>query len=380
MHPRRLHARARGLVDDGRDGMFPSESARLVLVRMFVTRSSVDRFDEKYHEFAGLKSAVGRLAIDTSDDGQEVPSLGVHEHDRRASDGDRAFRGIDHPSASRRIRLGEHVFGEFRRGDGDAQVHVPEPDTVTVRDVLDKHGGFMEGAVEELLGISRAKRGMGGGSGLGSHRCARRRRRRIRRWGRSRRPVRRKRRRLRGWLGRTASVEPDGRIRARTGRKVRLDARARHNNPRNPTKTRNPRLSRAPPRRARPAAAFAGPLPHHDIFSLDARPAALPGVVRARFPSGTRVPVCKMCQLTFPTRAARSQRLLQQPASPRRRAASGAGSPARTTNLSRAPLADIILTAAAAGTSAADDDDDVRVAGQLRPTFTPGNSAATSRR
>ena len=39
----------------------------------------------------------------------------------------------------------------------------PELDTVTVRDVLDKHGGFMEGAVEELLGISRAKRGMGGG-------------------------------------------------------------------------------------------------------------------------------------------------------------------------------------------------------------------------
>jgi len=39
----------------------------------------------------------------------------------------------------------------------------PEVDTVTVRDVLDKHGGFMEGAVEELLGISRAKRGMGGG-------------------------------------------------------------------------------------------------------------------------------------------------------------------------------------------------------------------------
>ena len=39
----------------------------------------------------------------------------------------------------------------------------PELDTVTVRDVLDKHGGFMEGAVEELLGFSRAKRGMGGG-------------------------------------------------------------------------------------------------------------------------------------------------------------------------------------------------------------------------
>ena len=48
----------------------------------------------------------------------------------------------------------------------------PELDTVTVRDVLDKHGGFMEGAVEELLGISRAKRGMGGGSGggrIGAH-------------------------------------------------------------------------------------------------------------------------------------------------------------------------------------------------------------------
>ena len=43
----------------------------------------------------------------------------------------------------------------------------PELDTVTVRDVLDKHGGFMEGAVEELLGISRAKRGMGGGRGGG---------------------------------------------------------------------------------------------------------------------------------------------------------------------------------------------------------------------
>ena len=43
----------------------------------------------------------------------------------------------------------------------------PEIDTVTVRDVLDKHGGFMEGAVEELLGISRAKRGMGGGHGGG---------------------------------------------------------------------------------------------------------------------------------------------------------------------------------------------------------------------
>ena len=42
----------------------------------------------------------------------------------------------------------------------------PELDTVTVRDVLDKHGGFMEGAVEELLGISRAKRGMGGGRGI----------------------------------------------------------------------------------------------------------------------------------------------------------------------------------------------------------------------
>jgi hypothetical protein len=43
----------------------------------------------------------------------------------------------------------------------------PELDTVTVRDVLDKHGGFMEGAVEELLGISRAKRGMSGGRGGG---------------------------------------------------------------------------------------------------------------------------------------------------------------------------------------------------------------------
>lgn len=44
----------------------------------------------------------------------------------------------------------------------------PELDTVTVRDALDKHGGFMEGAVEELLGISRAKRGMGSGRGSGN--------------------------------------------------------------------------------------------------------------------------------------------------------------------------------------------------------------------
>eukprot|EP00227_Mantoniella_beaufortii_P004585 CAMPEP_0197615508 /NCGR_PEP_ID=MMETSP1326-20131121/60065_1 /TAXON_ID=1155430 /ORGANISM="Genus nov. species nov., Strain RCC2288" /LENGTH=270 /DNA_ID=CAMNT_0043184389 /DNA_START=203 /DNA_END=1015 /DNA_ORIENTATION=- len=39
----------------------------------------------------------------------------------------------------------------------------PELDVVVIRDVLDARGGHMESTVEELLAMSRAKRGIGGG-------------------------------------------------------------------------------------------------------------------------------------------------------------------------------------------------------------------------
>ena len=193
----------------------------------------------------------------------------------------------------------------------------PELDTVTVRDVLDKHGGFMEGAVEELLGISRAKRGMGGGSGggrIGAHgddddgygggggRDDR--------YGGND-----------GGFGGGSDGPPrsnqmDGYGRGRGGRCV--STRARHNNPRNPTKTRNPRLSRAPPRRARPAAAFADPSRTTTMFSLGARPAALPGVVRARVSRGSARSSLQNVSIDVSHPAPLApQRLLQQPASPR---------------------------------------------------------------
>ena len=41
----------------------------------------------------------------------------------------------------------------------------PELDTVTIRDALDSKGGHMESAVEELLQLSQAPAGMGGGMG-----------------------------------------------------------------------------------------------------------------------------------------------------------------------------------------------------------------------
>lgn len=87
---------------------------------------------------------------------------------RRASDGDRAF-GANATTRARReapdwTKMSSVNFIEAME---TLKSMFPELDTVTVRDVLDKHGGFMEGAVEELLGISRAKRGMGGGSGGG---------------------------------------------------------------------------------------------------------------------------------------------------------------------------------------------------------------------
>lgn len=43
----------------------------------------------------------------------------------------------------------------------------PELDVPTIRDVLDSKGGHMESAVEELLAMSRAKRGVGGGGPRG---------------------------------------------------------------------------------------------------------------------------------------------------------------------------------------------------------------------
>jgi hypothetical protein len=43
----------------------------------------------------------------------------------------------------------------------------PELDVPTIRDVLDSKGGHMESAVEELLAMSRAKRGIGGGGPRG---------------------------------------------------------------------------------------------------------------------------------------------------------------------------------------------------------------------
>jgi hypothetical protein len=43
----------------------------------------------------------------------------------------------------------------------------PELDVVTIRDVLDTKGGHMESSVEELLKMSRAKRGMGQGISSG---------------------------------------------------------------------------------------------------------------------------------------------------------------------------------------------------------------------
>jgi|AntAceMinimDraft_12_1070368.scaffolds.fasta_scaffold92617_1 hypothetical protein len=43
----------------------------------------------------------------------------------------------------------------------------PELDVPTIRDVLDARGGHMESAVEELLAMSRAKRGIGGGGSRG---------------------------------------------------------------------------------------------------------------------------------------------------------------------------------------------------------------------
>ena len=115
---------------------------------------------------------MGRLAIETSDDGQRMRSLGV-QFPRRASDGDRAFGA----NATTRARREESDWANmssvnFVEAMETLKSMFPELDTVTVRDVLDKHGGFMEGAVEELLGISRAKRGMGGGSGggrIGAH-------------------------------------------------------------------------------------------------------------------------------------------------------------------------------------------------------------------
>ena len=247
---------------------------------------------------------MGRLAIETSDDGQRCDRLAYipAARERRRP---RVRSERDHPRASRRIRLGEHVFGEFRRGDGDAQVHVPR--------ARHRHGArragqarrIMEGAVEELLGISRAKRGMGGGSGggrIGAHgddddgygggggRDDR--------YGGND-----------GGFGGGSDGPPrsnqmDGYGRGQGGRCVSTRARAtttlgtprrreirgclaRHRVARDP-RPRSPDPSRTTtffPRRA---------------------PAALPGVVRARVSAGTRVPVCKMCQLTFPTPRRRS--------------------------------------------------------------------------
>ena len=74
-----------------RAGLSPSESARLVLVRMFVTRSVLTGLMKSITNSRGLKSAVGRVAIETSDDGQRCDRLAYNSRGARESDGDRAF-------------------------------------------------------------------------------------------------------------------------------------------------------------------------------------------------------------------------------------------------------------------------------------------------
>ena len=125
----------------------------------------------------------------------------------------------------------------------------PELDTVTVRDVLDKHGGSWR-ARWRAAGDQPREAGHGRRRpAVAAARTAER--RRHRRVGRSRRPIRRKRRRLRR-LGRTSAVASDGRVRARllqvrapATQKTRdaRDARAAHSRPRRPS--RRPRRERA---------------------------------------------------------------------------------------------------------------------------------------
>ena len=242
-------------------------------------------------------------------------SLGV-QFPRRASDGDRAFGA----NATTRARREESDWANmssvnFVEAMETLKSMFPELDTVTVRDVLDKHGGFMEGAVEELLGISRAKRGMGGGSGggrIGAHgddddgygggggRDDR--------YGGND-----------GGFGGGSDGPPrsnqmDGYGRGQGGRCV--STRARATTTLGTPRRREIRGCLARHRVARdPRPRSPDPSRTTTFFPSTRAPRHFPGLFARGFPSGTRVPVCKMCQLTFPTprRSLRSDYYSSQP-------------------------------------------------------------------
>ena len=92
MYVRRSHARARGLVDDGRDGSLSFGICASSFGENVRDSLSVDRFDEKCHEFAGVEICVGRLAIETSEDGQRCDRLAYNSRGARATETARSER------------------------------------------------------------------------------------------------------------------------------------------------------------------------------------------------------------------------------------------------------------------------------------------------